>query len=150
MDLPLIAWCLDGRDVAGIRFFEHVNLALEYLDAAVESAGIAGRVERGSLKIGIFSSLASGFLPELLRCYSARHPEIEVNIVEGSPRGIDLAAHELLPGLIDRVLAATPRGAQWSAGGSASRSSGRASSGDFQSKPCWALPLNERSRMSPG
>jgi DNA-binding transcriptional LysR family regulator len=103
--------CPDGRDVAGIRFFEHVNLALEYLDAAVESAGIAGRVERGSLKIGIFSSLASGFLPELLRCYSARHPEIEVNIVEGSPRGIDLAAHELLPGLIDRVQAATPRGA---------------------------------------
>jgi hypothetical protein len=28
---------------------------------AVESAGMAGRVERGSLKIGIFTSLASGF-----------------------------------------------------------------------------------------
>ena len=25
-------------------------------------------------------------MPELLRCYSAQHPEIEVNIVEGSPR----------------------------------------------------------------
>ena len=71
---------------AGIHFFEQAKLALEYLDVAVESAGMAGRVERGSLKIGIFSSLASGFLPELLRCYSTRHPEIEVNIVEGSPR----------------------------------------------------------------
>lgn len=73
---------------AGIHFFEQAKLALEYLDVAVESAGMAGRVERGSLKIGIFSSLASGFLPELLRCYSTRHPEIEVNIVEGSPREI--------------------------------------------------------------
>jgi DNA-binding transcriptional LysR family regulator len=70
---------------AGIHFFEHVRMALEYLDLAIESAGMAGRVERGSLKIGIFSSLASGFLPELLRCYSTRHPEIEVNIIEGSP-----------------------------------------------------------------
>lgn len=61
-------------------------MALEYLDLAVESAGMAGRVERGSLKIGIFSSLASGFLRELLRRYSTFHPEIEVNIIEGAPR----------------------------------------------------------------
>jgi DNA-binding transcriptional LysR family regulator len=46
---------------------------------------VAGRVEQGSLKIGLFSSLASGFLPELLRCYSAQHPEIDVSIVEGPP-----------------------------------------------------------------
>ncbi len=71
---------------AGIHFFEHVRLALDHLDSAVKSAGMAGRVERGCLKIGIFSSLASGFLPELLRCFSARHPEVEVNIVEGGPR----------------------------------------------------------------
>jgi predicted transcriptional regulator len=42
---------------AGIRFFEHVRLALEHLDLAIKSAGMAGRVEQGSLKIGIFSSL---------------------------------------------------------------------------------------------
>jgi DNA-binding transcriptional LysR family regulator len=71
---------------AGIHFFEHVRLALEYLDLAIESAGMAGRVEQGGLKIGIFSSLASGFLPELLRCYSTQHPEVEVSIVEGAPR----------------------------------------------------------------
>lgn len=76
----------ESKTYAGVRSFEHVNLALEYLNAAVESAGMAGRVEQGSLKIGIFSSLASGFLPELLLCYSTRHPEIEVNIIEGAPR----------------------------------------------------------------
>jgi DNA-binding transcriptional LysR family regulator len=70
---------------AGHNFFEHIKMALDHLDAAVASAGRAGRVERGSLKIGLFSSLASGFLPELLRCYSAQHPEIDVSIVEGPP-----------------------------------------------------------------
>ncbi len=70
---------------AGIQFFEHVRLALDHLDSAVSSAGMAGRVEKGSLQVGLFSSLASGFLPELLRCYSARRPEIDVSIVEGPP-----------------------------------------------------------------
>jgi DNA-binding transcriptional LysR family regulator len=71
---------------AGIHFFEQVRRSLEYLDCAVEGAGMAGRVERGRLKVGIFSSLASGFLPELLRRYCARHPDIEVSIVECPPR----------------------------------------------------------------
>jgi DNA-binding transcriptional LysR family regulator len=70
---------------AGRHFFEHIRLALGNIDSAVTSASMAGRVERGSLKIGIFSSLASGFLPELIRAYSIRHPEIDVSIVEGAP-----------------------------------------------------------------
>jgi DNA-binding transcriptional LysR family regulator len=71
---------------AGRRFFEHIKMALHHLDSAVTSAGMAGRVENGSLKIGgLFCSLASGFLPELLRSYSAKHPAIEVSIIEGQP-----------------------------------------------------------------
>jgi DNA-binding transcriptional LysR family regulator len=70
---------------AGHHFFEHIKMALDHFDSAVTSAGMAGRVEKGSLKIGLFSSLASGFLPELLRYYSARHPEVDVSIVEGPP-----------------------------------------------------------------
>jgi DNA-binding transcriptional LysR family regulator len=58
---------------AGRHFLEHVKLALEYLDVAVESADMAGRVERDSLKIGLFSSLASGFLPN---CCDAIRPNI--------------------------------------------------------------------------
>jgi DNA-binding transcriptional LysR family regulator len=75
-----------GRNgFVGARAPQHVRLVLEHLDLALQSAGMFGRVEKGSLKIGLFSSLASGFLPELLRCYSARHPEIDVSIVEGPP-----------------------------------------------------------------
>ncbi|MGH7886473.1 MAG: LysR family transcriptional regulator, partial [Candidatus Binatia bacterium] len=71
---------------AGIHFFDQVRRALETLDCAVKAAGMAGRVERGNLKVGIISSLASGFLPELLRRYSALHPDIDVRFVEGAPR----------------------------------------------------------------
>jgi len=71
---------------AGAHFFEHAKLAIDHLDSAMISAGMAGRVERGRLKIGIVSSLASGFLPELLLCYSTRHPDIDLSIVEGSPK----------------------------------------------------------------
>jgi len=70
---------------AGRQFFAHIKMAIDHFDAAVSSAGRAGRVEKGSVKIGIVSSLASGFLPELLRRYSAEHPEIDVSVVEGPP-----------------------------------------------------------------
>jgi DNA-binding transcriptional LysR family regulator len=71
---------------AGAQFFDQVRTAIENLDCAVKAAGMAGRVERGNLKVGIISSLASGFLPELLRRYSALHPDIDVRFVEGAPR----------------------------------------------------------------
>ncbi|MGH6836273.1 MAG: LysR family transcriptional regulator [Methylocella sp.] len=71
---------------AGAHFFDQVRTAIENLDCAVKAAGMAGRVERGNLKVGIISSLASGFLPELLRRYSALHPDIAVSFVEGAPR----------------------------------------------------------------
>jgi DNA-binding transcriptional LysR family regulator len=68
-----------------LHFFDHIKMALGHLDCAVMAAGMAGRVEKGSLKIGLFSSLASGFLPELLRRFAEEHPEIDVSIVEGPP-----------------------------------------------------------------
>ncbi|QXX76081.1 LysR family transcriptional regulator [Methylovirgula sp. HY1] len=67
---------------AGERFFQHVRAAFDHLDEAIRSAGMSGRVEHGTLGIGILSSLASGFLPELLREFSAQHPDIEISIVE--------------------------------------------------------------------
>jgi DNA-binding transcriptional LysR family regulator len=71
---------------AGREFFEYIKMALHHFDSAVSSAGMAGRVETGSLKVGgLFCSLASGFLPELLRCYSAKHPQIDLSIIEGQP-----------------------------------------------------------------
>ena len=67
---------------AGVRFFERVRYAIAQLDQAVESAGAAGRGQNGHLRIGIFSSIANGFLRELLRTFRAEHPDVILKISE--------------------------------------------------------------------
>jgi len=70
--------------VAGARFVEQVSRALLHLDYALKTAGAAGRGANGQLCIGIFSSVASGFLRELLRAYLAQHPAVCIHISEGA------------------------------------------------------------------
>ncbi|WP_219320379.1 LysR family transcriptional regulator [Methylovirgula sp. HY1] len=65
---------------AGEKFFRLAVAALEYLDQATKVAGKIGRVEAGHLRIGILSSLASGFLPSLVRKFTDQHPDVETVI----------------------------------------------------------------------
>lgn len=65
---------------AGQRFFDLVTAALEQLDQATLAAGEIGRVESGRLSIGILSSLASGFLPLLIKTFGVQHPDVEIII----------------------------------------------------------------------
>lgn len=44
-----------------------------------------GRSERGHIKVGIFSSLASGFLCELLAAYGKEHASVRVEFFDGDP-----------------------------------------------------------------
>lgn len=69
---------------AGAQFVVHVKRALLQLDYALKNAGAAGRGANGQLGIGIFSSVASGFLRELLRAYLAHHPAVCIHISEGA------------------------------------------------------------------
>ena len=71
---------------AGRRFLSLARLALAELDYGVQSAGNAGRGSEGSLRIGIFSSMASMFLRELIGEYANLHPGVEIDIMEGAPR----------------------------------------------------------------
>ncbi len=71
---------------AGARFFERARLALAQLDHAVKTAGAAGRGENGHLRIGVFSSIASGFLRELVRTFCEQHPDVALQISEISSR----------------------------------------------------------------
>jgi len=80
---------------AGQRFFRHVRSALDHLDEASRVAGRIGRVETGHLRIGISSSLASGFLPFLIHTFSTQHPEVRI-VVE------DCAASDCFALLRDR------------------------------------------------
>jgi DNA-binding transcriptional LysR family regulator len=52
--------------------------------AAIDAVSF-GRGETGTVRIGIFSSLASGFLSDLLRAYVAANPTVRADLIEGCP-----------------------------------------------------------------
>lgn len=67
---------------AGQAYVEQARIALDHLSRAAEQAAAAGRAETGSVRIGLYSSLASGFLHTLIDNYAKRHPAISLELVE--------------------------------------------------------------------
>jgi DNA-binding transcriptional LysR family regulator len=70
---------------AGQRFLVSARKVIRQIDHAVIDAGSSGRGEAGIVRIGIFSSLASGFLADLLRAYVAANSDVRPDFVEGGP-----------------------------------------------------------------
>jgi DNA-binding transcriptional LysR family regulator len=70
---------------AGEIFLRHARRALKQISHATIDVGAIGRGENGVIRIGIFSSLASGFLAHLLRAFSTSHCNVSVEIIEGAP-----------------------------------------------------------------
>ena len=71
---------------AGQHFLEHVATGIEHLDHAVRTAGAIARGEQGRLCVGLYSSIAAGFLAELLREFRELHPAVDLQITEGRAR----------------------------------------------------------------
>ena len=71
--------------VAGREFLRNARHALRQIDIGVTKVAAVGRAEQGHIKVGIFSSLASGFLFDLLRAFWERHPKVQIDIIDGSP-----------------------------------------------------------------
>lgn len=70
---------------AGKNFVGRARRAINEIDLALKEVGAAGRVEVGVLRIGIFTSLASGFIAELLERYREEHPGVRPVFIEGAP-----------------------------------------------------------------
>lgn len=70
---------------AGQRFVIRARGAMSQVGHAAIDAGSFGRGETGVVRIGIFSSLASGFLSDLLRDYVGANPEVRPDLIEGAP-----------------------------------------------------------------
>ncbi|WP_239641724.1 LysR family transcriptional regulator [Acidomonas methanolica] len=70
---------------AGSKFLNHARVAIGRIEYALKDAGAAGRGEVGMVRIGIFSSLASGFLADLLQTYQLQNPCVHLDFAEGSP-----------------------------------------------------------------
>ncbi|WP_293327741.1 LysR family transcriptional regulator [Parvibaculum sp.] len=70
---------------AGRRLLYEARPALEQLELACKIAAAAGRAELGIIRVGILTSLAGGFLREMLRYYAMRHPDILIDVQDGGP-----------------------------------------------------------------
>lgn len=71
--------------LAGRRFLRHVRIALQHIDDGSKDVAAIGRSEKGCVRVGIFSSLASGFLRELLYAFTRNHAGVLVELVAGNP-----------------------------------------------------------------
>jgi DNA-binding transcriptional LysR family regulator len=71
--------------VAGQRFLRRVRIALHQIEVGINDVAAIGRSEDGIIKVGIFSSLASGFLFDLMKAFDAKHPRVVVELIESNP-----------------------------------------------------------------
>lgn len=69
----------------GERFIGRARRALTQITYATIDVGSFGRGETGIVRIGIFTSLSSGFLADLLRRFVHKYPRVRPELVEGGP-----------------------------------------------------------------
>lgn len=70
---------------AGQIFLLRARQGLRAIHEGRRHIGTVGRGEEGVVRIGIFSSLASGFLSDLLRSYSKDHGGVRTEFIDGNP-----------------------------------------------------------------
>ena len=70
---------------AGAVFLEEARSLLEHVARAVEAAQRADRGELGSLRIGYVPAMVSTGLPEMVRRFRERYPDVDVVLREMSP-----------------------------------------------------------------
>lgn len=70
---------------AGAVFLEEARSVLEHVARAVEAAQRADRGELGSLRIGYVPAMVSTGLPEMVRRFRERYPDVDVQLKEMTP-----------------------------------------------------------------
>ena len=71
--------------IAGERFLHRARIVLRQISEGVRDVAAIGRCENGCIRVGIYSSLASGFLAELVRTYDRHHANIRIDLIDGNP-----------------------------------------------------------------
>lgn len=70
---------------AGMQFVQRGRKALAEICLAKTEVGAIGRGEYGNVRIGIFSSLASGFLSDLILSFGERYGTVKLTFTDGNP-----------------------------------------------------------------
>ena len=68
---------------AGERFLPRARKALKQLNHASWDVAIVGQGRSGVIRIGLMSSMASGFIAELLDAYVGEHSDVQIDYTEG-------------------------------------------------------------------
>lgn len=71
---------------AGISLLDDLVQALHQCESVVHHVRAAGRVEVGTVRIGIFATLARGILRELVTSFRRVHPAVQFQFLDGSRR----------------------------------------------------------------
>jgi DNA-binding transcriptional LysR family regulator len=69
---------------AGARFLQQARDALGQLHRAAKTAGAQRAAAQLADYVGILSSMAAGFLRELIQRYTEQHPDVAIQILEGA------------------------------------------------------------------
>lgn len=70
---------------AGQRFLIRARQVIRSVGEGAQDVAAAGRSEEGRIRVGIYSSIASGFLAELLASYGRRYAKVRIKMVDGNP-----------------------------------------------------------------
>lgn len=70
---------------AGDLFLLRARGVIQQIASAKKEIRAIGRGERGVVRVGICSSLASGFIAELIEAHSSEQPNIQLTFFEGCP-----------------------------------------------------------------
>ncbi|KFC62035.1 Transcriptional regulator, LysR family [Devosia sp. LC5] len=95
--------------LAGEQFLPRARKALRSIGDGARHVAAIGRNEEGRIRIGIFSSLASGYLSDLMRAYSERHSRVRIEFYDGDPAEHIAAVRQVridvafLTGVIERA-----------------------------------------------
>ncbi|MGO1164287.1 LysR substrate-binding domain-containing protein [Brucella sp. C7-11G] len=68
---------------AGERFLPRARKALRHLNHASWDVATVGRGRAGVIKIGLMSSIASGFIAELVDAFATEHRDVHIDYTEG-------------------------------------------------------------------
>lgn len=71
---------------AGEQFLAEIAPVLEQLESARRSARAMRRAETGLVRVGILTSLAGGFLRQLVQAYTEQHPRVRIDLRDGGRR----------------------------------------------------------------
>lgn len=74
-----------SQTYAGQQFLVHARRVIRTVGEGAREVASAGRSEKGRVRIGIYSSIASGFLAELLEVYGRRHSAVRIEVADGNP-----------------------------------------------------------------